>query len=260
MSVRQRHKDLNWDFNYTFSHSIDDTSGLQNSTAFGGGFILNPLRQQDNRANSDFDVRHAFNFNAVYQLPIGRGKMLAGNVNKGWNYLLGDWQLSSIVRWNTGLPFSSPYDDARWATNWNVQSNTVQVAPVDTCITKGDATTAPKLFGCNTTAAYQSFRNAYPGETGQRNNFRLPGYVAADAGLSKSFHMPYNENHRLQLRWEVFNLTNTQHFGTVDTSRTGYGLRSDPKLKNRTPPSNWSNFTAIQGSPRVMQVGARYEF
>ncbi|MCU1285962.1 MAG: Cna protein B-type domain protein [Acidobacteriales bacterium] len=260
ISVRQRMKDLSWDFNYTWSHSIDDTSGLQNSTAFGGGFILNPLQQQQSRSNSDFDVRHQINFNSVYQFPIGRGKAFAGNVNRGWDALIGGWQLASIFRWNTGLPFSSPYDDSRWATNWNVQSNGTATAPVDTCVTKGTATVAPKLFGCNTNAVYQSFRNAYPGEAGQRNNFRLPGYIVADMGLSKSFTMPYNEHHKLQLRWEVFNVTNTQHFGTVDTSKTGYGISLDDALLGTNAPSTWSNFTAIQGTPRVMQIGARFEF
>ena len=257
VSIRQRNKNLYWDLNYTWSHSMDDTSGVQSSTAYGGGFILNPIRQQDSWANSDFDTRHQINFNAVLKMPFGRGQAFGGNVNKFWDAVIGGWQLSSIARWNTGLPFSSPYDDARWATNWNVQSNTVQTGPIDTCPTRG---ASPKLFGCNTTVAYQSFRNAYPGETGQRNNFRLPGYVDGDMGLSKSFNMPYNESHKLQLRWEVFNITNTQRFGSVDTSRTGYGLRADTKRLNRTPPANWSNFTAIQGTPRVMQVGARFSF
>ena len=36
-----------------------------------------------------------------------------------------------------------------------------------------------------------------------------------DAGLSKTFRMPYSESHHLQFRWEVFNLTNTQPFGQV---------------------------------------------
>jgi len=55
-------------------------------------------------------------------------------------------------------------------------------------------------------------------------------------------------------------VTNTQRLGGLDTSRTGYGLRLDPAARNLAPPSNWSNLTAIQGSPRVMQLGARFEF
>lgn len=260
LSVRQRLRDLQWDLNYTFSHSLDDASGLQTAGAFGAGMILNPIRQHDNYASSDFDLRHVINLNAVYQLPFGRNKRFGSGVNRGVDAVIGGWQLSGIFRWNTGLPIGAPYDDVRWATNWNVQSNTTQITKVKPCPTRGTATVAPKLFGCNTQAAYESFRNAYPGETGMRNVFRLPGYVAADLGLSKSFSMPWNEKHKLQLRWEVFNVTNTQRFGDIDGSRTGYGLGDGPVLNGLTAPSNWSNFVSIQGSPRVMQIGARFEF
>ena len=77
--------------------------------------------------------------------------------------------------------------------------------------------------------------------------------------------MPYNENHQLQLRWDVFNVTNTQHFGTLDISRTGWGIGVDPagnaSQAPLVPNSNFANFISpIQGSPRVMQVGLRYSF
>jgi hypothetical protein len=121
---------------------------------------------------------------------------------------------------------------------------------------------APKLFGtgCDLTAIYQGFRNAYPGETGPRNVFRLPGYVDLDMGLGKTWKMPWSESQTLQLRADVFNVSNTQHFGAIDTSRTGFGVVRDPALRGSTPPANWSNFTQIQGQPRVMQVGARFVF
>src|SRR5206468_5466898 len=96
---------------------------------------------------------------------------------------------------------------------------------------------APKLFGCNTLSAYRSFRNAFPGESGDRNVFRLPSYVSLDLGLSKSFGLPWGENQKFQNRWETFNVTNTQHFGKMDTSRTGTGVTLDPRTA--TPPSNW---------------------
>jgi hypothetical protein len=261
ISVRQRfHNNLTWDFNYTYSHSLDDASGLQTSTGFGEAFILNPIRQRDNYASSDFDLRHVINFNYILQLPFGRGQHVAHDIGRGLDALIGGWQLSGIVRWNTGLPLAAPFDDARWATNWNAQSNGSLTRPLQPCVTTGDATNSPKLFGCDPTFAYQSFRNAYPGETGARNIFRLPGYFAMDAGLTKTFQMPYSEKHQLMLRWEVFNVTNAQRFGALDQSRDGYGIKSDPLVRNRTPPSNWSNFTGIQGTPRIMQIGLRYQF
>jgi hypothetical protein len=114
------------------------------------------------------------------------------------------------------------------------------------------------LFGCNTQAAYDSFRNARPGEVGDRNVFRVPGYVDLDVGLGKSFTMPWSERHKLQIRVEAFNVTNTQRLGQYNTGRSGFGVNLKPSAAK--PPTVWSNFTAIQGSPRVMQFGFRYEF
>ncbi len=261
-SLRERWGEkLTLDFNYTLSHSRDDASGLQTSglpgANFGNGFILNPIRQRDWYADSDFDVRHIINVNAVWQLPIGRGQWLMPDGNKVVNGILGGWQLAGIYRWNSGLPSPNFFDDARWATNWNAQSNVVRTRPLHSCPDRGGAN-APKLFGCDPTGAYQSFRNAFPGESGDRNVFRLPGYVSLDLGLSKSFHVPWSESQRFQIRWETFNVTNTQHFGKMDISRTGTGVTLDPSTA--TPPSNWSNFTGIQGTPRVMQFGFRYSF
>lgn len=258
-SLRQRlQKKLILDVNYSFSHSLDDSSGLQTEGGFGNAFILNPIRQRDNYANSDFDVRHQINISGVWTLPFGRGEYFGGNANSVVNAIIGGWQFSGIYRWNTGLPISAPYDDAFWATNWNVQSNGTRTQPVTTCPTTGiGSTIGPKLFGCNTLAAYQSWRNARPGETGERNTLRLPGYVAMDMGLGKSFNMPF-EGHKMQFRWEVFNLTNTQRMGAIDFSRSGYGITLDPNLNN--PPPNWSNFTGIQGAPRKMQFSLRYSF
>jgi hypothetical protein len=265
-TYRQRLNSLLFDLNYTYAHSLDDASGLQGETGFGnnvgnGAFIVNPIRQGDNYANSDFDIRHSINADAVWQLPIGKGHALLSSGGRAVDAILGGWQLSGIFRWNTGLPTQpSPFDDARWATNWDVQANVVPLTPIHSCPNR-PSTGQPKLFGgCNLTAIYQNFRNPYPGETGSRNYLRLPGYVDLDLGFGKSWKMPYNENHQLQLRWDVFNVTNTQHFGAVDSSRTGMGVGLDPKLNQLTPPGDWSNFTQIQGQPRIMQIGARYSF
>jgi hypothetical protein len=177
-------------------------------------------------------------------------------MNRVADAIAGGWQLSGIFRWNSGLPANAPIDDARWATNWQVQSFAVMTQPIEPCVSKVSA----KLFGCNTQAAYQSFRNPYPGESGMRNVFRLPGYVGLDMGLNKSIGIGKNENHRLELRWEVFNVTNTQHFGAQDLTRSGWGIAADPAARSLAPPTNWSNFTGIQGTPRVMQIGARFTF
>jgi len=257
LSVRQRlGTRLTMDFNYTFSKTMDEGSGLQRgAVTSGAGFILNPFRQDDMYALSDFDMKHIINVNGIFKLPIGRGEPLLGNINKFADVFLGGWQLTGIFRYNSGLPFSAPYDDARWATNWNVQSYSTRINNVQPCPTRGG-----KFFGCNTTEAYRSFRNAYPGETGDRNVFRLPSYWVLDMGVGKTFDMPWSENHKLQFRWEAFNVTNTQHMGNIDTSRSGYGIGLDVANSTVNPPTNWSNFTSIQGDRRIMQFVLRYTF
>jgi hypothetical protein len=276
VSVRQRLSSLTMDFNYTFSHSFDDASGLQGEDAFGtfsngnGSFVVNPIRQGDNYASSDFDIRHLINASAVWQMPFGKGRALMSSANRAVQAVLGGWQISGIYRWNSGLPLpGSPFDAKQWATNWDFQANVTPLAQIHTCPTRvGTPTSAggtgvPKLFGgsgCDIKAIYDSFRNAYPGETGPRNYIRLPGYMNVDLGLAKTWTMPWSEKHQLQLRWDVFNVANKQSFGLIDESRTGIGVARDPGLQGLNPPTNWSNFTQIQGSPRVMQVGARYSF
>ncbi len=257
LSIRQRFKSLLWDLNYTLSKSMDDASGLQTSGVFGAAFILNPLRQRDNRSVSDFDVRHIVNFNSVWDMPFGKGKTFFGNSNTALDYIVGGWQLGTIARYSSGLPVVDPFDNNGWATNWNIRSYGVLVRPLESSPTRGTGTAAPNLFS-DTTYAYQSYRSPRAGETGNRNLLRYPGFFSLDFGLYKVFKMPFNENHNLQFRWEVFNATNTQSF----TGVTGFSVGLDPYLggSGGVPLPNFANFTGIQGDPRIMQFALRYQF
>lgn len=256
LSLRQRFSGITWDFNYTFSKSLDDASGVQTSGVFGQAFILNALRPEDNRSVSDFDVRHIINFNSVFELPIGRGRSFFSDMPKFADAFFGGWQISSVFRYNTGYPISGVsanfVDIAGWPTNWNSRSFVVRTRPIQSSPTSTGPDGVPNLFS-NPTEAYQSFRVAAPGETGDRNAIRDPGYIVFDLGLAKSFQMPWNENHRVQFRVDTFNLTNTQKFTGADTI---FGL--DPYRD--TPSSTFGNFSAIQGTPRVLQFAIRYDF
>lgn len=233
---------------------MDDASGLQTASSYGSAFILNPLRQQDNYAVSDFDVRHVINANFIFQLPFGKGRKFGSGLNSVADAFIGGWQLSGIYRWNSGLPILSPYDANQWATNWNAQSSGVRIAPIQTSINRD----TQNIFA-DPTAAYQSFRNARAGETGERNVFRGSGYSTLDLGLSKSFTMPWSENHKLQFRWEVFNVANAQYFAADNFSLSSFGLGQDPNLNDASPDFG-KIFSSIQGSPRRMQFGLRYSF
>jgi hypothetical protein len=253
-TLRQRFKDsLTYDLNYTFSKSMDDVSGLQTDAPFTP-FILNALSMKQQRAVSDFDVRHVVNANVIWKLPVGRGRMLLGDAPSVVNGVFGGWQLTGIFRWNSGLPVEAPLDFGGWPTNWNRRNYTTRINNIQAAPNRG-GTTPANLFA-DPAAAYHSFRSGLPGERGDRNIFRYPGYVVMDMGIAKSWSMPWNESHELQFRWEIFNVTNTQRLTSVD----GFVQAVDPFLSNATPTGNFGNFTAIQGSPRVMQFGLRFAF
>jgi hypothetical protein len=257
-SLRQRLGGLTWDLNYTFSKSLDDTSGLQTAAAYGGAFILNPLRQSDNYAPSDFDMRHIVNFNSVWQIPLGKGRTFLSNSNSFVDALIGGWQLSSIVRYNSGEPIGTGnkfFDNSGWVTNWNTKSAVVQTRPIETGVFfNGDGSGLPTIFS-NADVAYNSFRSPFPGESGDRNKLRLPSYFVIDMGLQKQFNMPWSESHKLGIKWEVFNVTNTPVF-TGPFSETRVGYRPDVG----SVPTGFGEFTATKSNARVMQFAIRYDF
>lgn len=251
-SVRQRYKEtLTFDFNYTMAKSLDTASGTNSSA----GLIQNPITPKANRGVSSFDVKHLVNVNAIWEMPFGRGKRFFGKSPGIVDAFIGGWQLTGIFRYNSGLPFGA-FDSGGvgWATNWNFTVAGTRLRPVATSPTRGEDGKDPNNFK-DVLAAYQSFRNARAGETGDRNPLRFPGFINLDMGLSKSFRMPYRETHSIQMRWEVFNVTNTQRFSGATTT----SLEVDPFLA-AAPPANWGKFTGIQGDPRVMQVALKYVF
>jgi carboxypeptidase family protein len=263
LSVRQRLRDdITFDFNYTYGHSLDNASGLQNSNSYGTAFIVNALSPDQNYATSDFDSRHIINANWVVGLPFGRGKRFFSNAGGFLEQAFGGWQSTGIFRWNSGLPIVTPTDCCVWATNWNVQSAGVRVQPVQSSPTRNGPNGTPNVFS-DPEAVYRSFRNARPGEVGDRNVLRAPGYISLDMGLYKSFKLPW-EGHALQFRWEVFNVTNTQRFD--GNTIADLGLDFDPFLGGSSPTSDFGRFTSTQAplnetkAGRIMQFALRYTF
>ena len=98
-------------------------------------------------------------------------------------------------------------------------------------------------------AAINQFRDAYPGESGQRNILRGPGSFNIDMGLSKAWNITESQN--LRVSWEVFNVTNSVRFDAGNIQN----------VNNYTDyNASFGNFINTLFKPRAMQLGARYTF
>jgi len=62
----------------------------------------------------------------------------------------------------------------------------------------------------DSTTANAAFRHPYPGESGQRNELRGPGYFGIDTGVGKQWQIAKNQT--LKFAWEAFNPTNSVRF------------------------------------------------
>jgi hypothetical protein len=253
MQASLRHKmshGVQFDFNYTFSKSIDLASDAERVGTIGGtgAQIQNAWNPYQFRAVSDFDATHQFNANWVAALPFGKGRAFGRNSGKALDAIIGGWQLSGLFRLTSGFPFSVT-NGFQWPTDWDLSGNVYQIGKVKTGTFHSPTDPSVVSAFSNFDAAQGSFVEPLPGQAGQRNFLRGPGYFTLDAGLSKRWTMPWTEKQSLQLRWEVFNVLNAVRFdpisinATMDFSGTTFG-----------------QYQRLSTSPRVMQFALRYEF
>ena len=93
---------------YTWAKSLDDKSAAAGVGSMVADFAghMDDLNPRLDYGRSDFDVNHRFVTSLVYQLPVGRGKRFLGNLNKPADLALGGWQVTTIVTFQRGFPFS----------------------------------------------------------------------------------------------------------------------------------------------------------
>lgn len=236
---------LQFDLNYTYSHSLDMGSDAERIGNLGGpgDQILNAWNPRLQRATSTFDTTHQFNSNWVYELPFGRGRAFGAGSGRVVNAILGGWDLTGVLRWTSGFPVSVG-NGAAWATNWDLSGYATQIGPspaTGTAIVNG----APNIFK-NPATAINSYRQDFAGEVGGRNTVRGPGYFDTDMGLHKTFKI--TESQKLQFRWEVYNAFNNVRFDAL-TANTGVDQAT-----------SFGNFTKTLTIYRRMEFAARYEF
>ncbi|MGH9521287.1 MAG: hypothetical protein ACRD3E_02005, partial [Terriglobales bacterium] len=90
--------------NYTWSKDLSDTPGDNGQTRFDP--LLDNARPRLDKGPSNYDLRHAFKMNAVYQLPVGKGHWLLGTAGPVVDRMVSGWTLSGIYNIQSGAPFS----------------------------------------------------------------------------------------------------------------------------------------------------------
>jgi hypothetical protein len=257
-------------FSWTWSKAIDyaDNEDL--------GFVPypDPAFFAKDRAVAGFDRTHSFKIYAVLRSPFGEGQHWSEGRVRNW--LLGGWQLSPVISYFTGLPFTV---SANGALNANGSGQTADlVGPLHVLNgqpLRNDPTGKLNCFQSTLSCHYfdpSAFAaplitgnaDAHYGNT-NRNEFRGPGYFEMDLSLAREFKL--TERFSLQLRADAFSLTNTPHFNNPNATCPG-----DPKTGGSCATGANSTFGAITSTlqpggffgpdpgNRTMWLGASVEF
>jgi len=269
--------------NYTWSRCIDTVSN-GGFLPFSAGGILSPLPGDLARdyGPCDYDIRHNFNAQYVYQLPIRVRSRSLG-------YALNGWQISGTAFWHSGVPFSvlsTPYSAANPSTGQQdgiVQGSGPQFASVVPGVPLYVHHPIPGVTQAGTlqwlnpdafvSAVDPSTGQCYGGDSPQtcqfgtlgRNALRGPDFLWSDFYLTKWF--PLQEHVKLRFEGQFFNVFNHPNFalpsmvqagipGNLST-QSGFGA-----LGSTTSPPTGLLGVGLGGdsSPRMIAFQARLEF
>jgi hypothetical protein len=239
------------DLSYTLGNSIDmgsDTERANETLGGSGSYLTNSFIPSQERAVSDFDVRHLITFNSSYALPFGRGKMFLSQDSKLTEEILGGWRLAGLSRWTSGFPFS--IGEGGYTTDWEIGSYSIKTSNFK-AKTVSNSKGIPNAFAnaaaieTSTTTGGPYIRLPYPGEAGERNAFRGDGFFDADGSLSKPFKI--TERQIVRFTWEVYNLSNSVRFNTR-------GLTTTPTS------GSFGNYSSTLTTARRQEFALRYDF
>jgi hypothetical protein len=255
-------KGLNFQANYTFGHSVDDSSGAEPSDDVNDGVATqNPSDRKGSRGRSGFDIRHNFVFNMLYELPIGPDKKFASNLSGVAGTLTSGWQLSTIGTFHSNVPFTPVlgFDNAGTQPffNYTEVPNLVGNPFTGTCPNGAPVKTASCWFN---PAAY-----AVPaaGSFGNAGRDSIPGPAFADLDFALLKNTTIREGKSLQFRVECFNLLNHPNFSVPvnTTGPNGAGGNGDAVFLGPTSPAgNAGEIFSTVSSSRQIQFGLRFTF
>ncbi|HMF77845.1 MAG TPA: TonB-dependent receptor [Bryobacteraceae bacterium] len=220
---------------YTYARSLDNSSGIR----VQGQDTLFPQNSNCRKCEwglSAFDTRHRFATSSLWDIPVGRGRKV--DVQNGFlNTLAGGWQAGFIWTVQTGFPQTVTIGgiDRSGAGGLFDRPNATGVSPYL------DNPTPTRWYN---PAAFALQPAGTFGNLG-RNTVIGPGIFALDFSAHKEFRMPYSEQHRLQFRFEGFNILN-------------HPVWSPPNIN--TQASAFGSVTGTAIAMRQLQMALKYLF
>lgn len=257
---RRLNHGLQLNFNYTWSHFLDDMDSAGWGSHSGSQAYQNAYKPSANYGNSNFDIRNAFKGSIIYMLPFGRGAQFLNN-NQLLDELIGGWKLSSTIVIQSGQPYTVTMNGPDGSFS-QAGSNYAWFP---------DVVGNPKLANRGVKRWFNESAFAVPaaGTFGneRRNQLVGPAFNRVNLSLGKTFNVW--EQVKLQVRADANNAFNHPSFGLPNT-----GLNvcpTAPANPGDTPPAGCSAFngaiatgtstiTGVTSPGRTMQVSARLVF
>lgn len=222
--------------NFTWSHCISDPE----TTEITGPTYVNPNNRSFDHANCSSDRRRLLNISMVAVSPKFSNKMT--------DWIAGGWQLSAIVRYQSGnfTTVTTGTDNALSGVGGQ-RPNQILADPY-TVMSPGSQTFSIQYLNRNSFTT----TGLGPGILGNLRplNILNPGMVQVDMGLSRNFRI--REARDLQFRWEVFNVPNRLNPAAPSTTL------SSGTFGQITSDINGSGSQA--GDPRIMQLALKFSF
>ena len=239
--IKQYSNSLRAQVSYTWSKSIDDSSGI-NSQDFTNGvqYSMDWYDRTADRGPSSFSTPHNLTYNWTWDIPFGRSLTgLRGALLKGW-------QVNNIGTLMTGQAFS-----VRNGFNRSGNLNTTSFSMNERPNLKPGCD--PVLGGPDRYWDINCFELQPANTQGNlgRNSLRGPGLISIDLAFVKSLQTLGSRS--LQLRVEIFNVPNRPNF-SVPSGQIAFTNASGAVA------STWGRITSTTTTSRQVQLGLKYVF
>ncbi len=194
---------------YTWSRALDNGDSLNQTTAGNApGLVSNPYNLRADYGLATYDVRNIGVISAVYQLPFGRGKDFAKDLQGFANALVSGWSVNSIVTIQSGFPLTPQL-------SYNPSNNGDTRNPVRPFV--NPSFSGPKILGNPTQWFNPSAFLAPPANSGFYGNLGRDTLIGPGLGtwdFSAVKDTSIRERLTVQFRAEIFNLLNRANFNT----------------------------------------------